>query len=132
MNRLNSWAILKKVRNNSCYSSIHIHCATILTVGIRYVSGGIASAFKHVSINDAGPKRLFHVKGKRNVRVREVGVSVSNMNKGDCFILDNGTDIYVYVGPSSNGGERIKAVTAANNIRDQDHNGRSTVHICGT
>lgn len=96
------------------------------------MSGGIASGFKKVSINDDGPKRLFHVKGKRSVRVNEIELSVSKMNTGDCFILDNGRDIYVYVGPTSNGVEKMKAVTAANDIRDQDHNGRSAVHICGT
>lgn len=72
---------------------------------------------------------MFQVKGKRNVRVREVGLSVSNMNKGDCFILESGRDIYVYVGPSSKRVEKLKAISAANQIRDQDHNGRASVHI---
>jgi len=39
--------------------------------GIRYVPGGVKSGFKHYNPEDA-PPRLFHVKGKRNVRVREV------------------------------------------------------------
>lgn len=99
--------------------------------GIRYVSGGVSSGFHHVTTNDGGQKRLFQVKGKRNVRVREVGLSVSNMNKGDCFILEDGRDIYVYVGPSSKRVEKLKAISAANQIRDQDHNGRATVHILG-
>lgn len=93
------------------------------------MSGGVSSGFTHVTTNDGGKKRLFQVKGKRNVRVREVGLSVSNMNKGDCFILDDGRDIYVYVGPSSKRVEKLKAISAANQIRDQDHNGRATVHI---
>lgn len=97
--------------------------------GIRYVAGGVATGFHHVTTNDGGQKRLFQVKGKRNVRVREVGLSVSNMNKGDCFILENDRDIYVYVGPSSKRVEKLKAISAANQIRDQDHNGRAHVHI---
>ncbi|XP_031633073.1 gelsolin [Contarinia nasturtii] len=96
---------------------------------IRYVAGGVASGFHHVTTNDDSQKRLFQVKGKRNVRVREVGLSVSNMNKGDCFILESGRDIYVYQGPSSKRVEQLKAVSAANQIRDQDHNGRASVHI---
>lgn len=99
--------------------------------GIRYVAGGVSSGFHHVTTNDGGQKRLFQVKGKRNVRVREVGLSVSNMNKGDCFILENDRDIYVYVGPSSKRVEKLKAISAANQIRDQDHNGRAHVHILG-
>ena len=98
---------------------------------IRYVAGGVSSGFHHVTTNDGGQKRLFQVKGKRNVRVREVGLSVSNMNKGDCFILENDRDIYVYVGPSSKRVEKLKAISAANQIRDQDHNGRASVHIIG-
>lgn len=58
--------------------------------GVRYEEGGIASGFQHVNVNDAGAKRLFQVKGKKNVRVRQVNLSVSSMNKGDCFILDAG------------------------------------------
>lgn len=95
------------------------------------MSGGVASGFNRVTINDGGQKRLFHVKGKRNVRVREIGVSISNMNKGDCFILENNRDIYVYVGPSAKRVEKLKAISAANQIRDQDHNGRAQIHILG-
>lgn len=98
---------------------------------VRYVTGGHASGFNHVTVNDGGQKRLFQVKGKRNVRVREVGLSVSNMNKGDCFILEDGQNIYVYVGPSAKRVEKLKAISAANQIRDQDHNGRASVHILG-
>lgn len=101
------------------------------SIGVRYVSGGVSSGFNHVNINDGGQKRLFHVKGKRNVRVREVGISISNMNKGDCFILEDDRNIYVYVGPNSKRVEKLKAISAANQIRDQDHNGRAQIHILG-
>lgn len=53
------------------------------------------------------------------------------MNKGDCFILDAGREIHVYVGPKAKRVEKLKAISAANQIRDQDHNGRSRVHILG-
>lgn len=53
------------------------------------------------------------------------------MNKGDCFILDTGSEIYVYVGPNSKGSEKVKATAAANMIRDQDHAGRGHVTIVG-
>ncbi|KAL4703493.1 hypothetical protein ACJJTC_011295, partial [Scirpophaga incertulas] len=39
---------------------------------IRYVDGGHASGFSHVTINAGAEKRLFHIKGKRNVRVKQV------------------------------------------------------------
>ncbi|KAL5274428.1 Gel family protein [Megaselia abdita] len=97
--------------------------------GIRYEQGGVGTGFKHVETNAQGEKRLFQVKGKRNVRVRQVNLSVSSMNKGDCFILDAGNTIYVYVGSQSKRIEKLKAISAANQIRDQDHNGRARVEV---
>lgn len=61
--------------------------------GVRYEAGGVASGFKKVETNAAGEKRLFQVKGKKNIRVRQVNLSVSSMNKGDCFILDSGNEM---------------------------------------
>ncbi|XP_055848668.1 gelsolin isoform X2 [Episyrphus balteatus] len=97
--------------------------------GVRYEQGGVGSGFKHVQTNAEGEKRLFQVKGKRNVRVRQVNLSVSSMNKGDCFILDAGSEIYVYVGIQAKRVEKLKAISAANQIRDQDHNGRAKVNV---
>jgi len=96
--------------------------------GVRYVPGGVESGFKTYDPLSA-PNRLFHVKGKRNVRVREVELNVRSMNKGDCFILDTPTKIYVYVGRYSKRVERLKAIQAANQIRDQDHGGRVKVIV---
>ncbi|XP_022914908.1 gelsolin, cytoplasmic [Onthophagus taurus] len=96
--------------------------------GIRYAPGGVASGFNQVN-RDEFETRLFHVKGKRNVRVKQVDVTIGSMNKGDCFILDVGKTIYVYVGPSAKGVEKLKAISAANQIRDQDHSGRGKVII---
>lgn len=39
----------------------------------------------------SGPvQRLYQIKGKRNIRAKEVEMSWSSFNKGDCFILDLG------------------------------------------
>lgn len=96
---------------------------------IRYLDGGHASGFNHVTVNAGAQKRLFQIKGKRNVRVRQVEVSVTSLNKGDCFILDVEHDILVYVGEKAKSVERLKAITVANQIRDQDHNGRGNIEI---
>jgi len=101
---------------------------TYFKSGVRYLPGGVSSGFTHVDHN-AFEKRLFQIKGKRNIRVKQVDLTVSSMNKGDCFILDAGNDIYVYVGAKSKRTERLKAISAANLIRDQDHGGRSRVHV---
>lgn len=47
--------------------------SSYFVTGIRYVPGGVKSGFKHYDPETA-PPRLFQVKGKRNVRVREVKV----------------------------------------------------------
>nr|XP_032528079.1 gelsolin, cytoplasmic-like [Danaus plexippus plexippus] len=98
---------------------------------IRYLDGGHASGFNHVTVNAGSEKRLFQIKGKRNVRVRQVEASVASMNKGDCFILDVDHQILVYVGDGSKSVERMKAITVANQIRDQDHSGRGSIEIIG-
>lgn len=97
--------------------------------GIRYLPGGIESGFKQVT--DEHETRLFQVKGIKNIRVKQVDLSVKAMNKGDCFILDAGNVIMVYVGVKSKRMERLKAIQAANQIRDQDHGGRATITIIG-
>ncbi|XP_034243333.1 gelsolin, cytoplasmic isoform X2 [Thrips palmi] len=96
--------------------------------GIRYLPGGVATGFKHFDPNN-WENCLYQVKGKRNVRVKKVEAHISAMNRGDCFILDANHDIYVYVGRGAKRMERIRAISAANMIRDQDHGGRSRVHI---
>ncbi|XP_034839069.1 gelsolin-like isoform X2 [Maniola hyperantus] len=96
---------------------------------VRYMDGGHQSGFNHVETNPGAEKRLFQVKGKKNIRVRQVDPLISSMNKGDCFILDINSDIFVYVGDKSKNVERLKAISMANQIRDQDHNGRGRVEI---
>ncbi|KAK6634145.1 hypothetical protein RUM44_004753 [Polyplax serrata] len=97
---------------------------------IRYLTGGVKSGFTHVTPNQTdGIKRLYQVKGKRDARIAQVEPSAKSMNKGDCFILDTGKTIYVYYGSKSKRTERLKAVSGANQIRDQDHSGRTPVKI---
>ncbi|KAF7272524.1 hypothetical protein GWI33_014685 [Rhynchophorus ferrugineus] len=96
--------------------------------GVRYQPGGVASGFRHVDPSQA-ETRLFQVKGTRNIRVKEVDPSVASMNKGDCFILDIGKKIFVYVGIKAKRVEKLKATAAANQIRDQDHAGKPKVTI---
>ena len=98
--------------------------------GIKYLPGGVASGFTDV---DAEPveKRLFEVKGKRNIKIRQVNIEGANVCKSDCWILDQGKDgkILVYMPPGASKMEQFKATHAANQIRDEDHAGSATVEI---
>lgn len=61
----------------------------------------------------------------------KVEVGVGSMNKGDCFILDCRSEVYVYMGSASRRMERMKAIMAGNAIRDDDHAGKSKVIVIG-
>ncbi|KAJ8011363.1 hypothetical protein DPEC_G00057370 [Dallia pectoralis] len=97
--------------------------------GIKYKQGGMASGFKHIVTNDANVKRLLHIKGRRTIRATEVGLSWSNFNKGDCFIVDLGKDIYQWCGSECNRFERVKASQVSIDIRDNERNGRATIQM---
>ncbi|XP_064474510.1 gelsolin, cytoplasmic-like isoform X1 [Ornithodoros turicata] len=95
--------------------------------GVKYLEGGIESGL--TAVDTSVHKRLLQVKGKRNVRVRQVPLAASSMNRGDCFILDARDTIFIYQGHGSGRIERIKAIQIANGIRDDVHGGRSKIFI---
>ncbi|VDM58451.1 unnamed protein product [Angiostrongylus costaricensis] len=103
--------------------------------GIRYLKGGYESGYRHVEdmYKNWKPK-LFHCKGKRNVRCIQIDLNVESLNLGDVFILDMGKDIYVWMPPDSGRLERIKARTSngmsiAKDIALSERQGRCNVHI---
>lgn len=96
---------------------------------LTYLEGGNPSGFNHVVTNAGAQKRMFQVKGKRDVRVRQVDPQIASMNKGDCFVLSLDNDIYVFVGEKAKNVEKLKAISFANQVRDQDHHGRGKVDI---
>ncbi|KAF6730771.1 Gelsolin [Oryzias melastigma] len=97
--------------------------------GIKYQKGGVASGFQHVVTNDMNVKRLLQVKGRRAIRATEVEMSWSSFNKGDCFIVDLGKDVYVWCGSECNRFERLKASQVGIDIRDNERNGRAKLHM---
>eukprot|EP00090_Calanus_glacialis_P016248 TRINITY_DN2546_c0_g1_i5.p1 TRINITY_DN2546_c0_g1~~TRINITY_DN2546_c0_g1_i5.p1 ORF type:complete len:714 (-),score=245.21 TRINITY_DN2546_c0_g1_i5:95-2236(-) len=98
--------------------------------GVKYLPGGVKSGFTHYDPEDV-EMRLFRVKGKRNVQVKQVPVDISSMNKSDCFILDGGKDhpILVYMPAGARKMEQFRAVQVANEIRDEDHAGNAEVEV---
>lgn len=86
---------------------------------IQIMKGGIESGFNHVKPTEYRP-RLLHVKGRRTIRVIEVGMTTDSLNAGDVFVLDNGLTIYVWNGAQSSPRERMKGgqlATALHNER---------------
>src|ERR1700722_8643138 len=89
----------------------------------RYREGGYESGFRSIADLVHTP-RLLQVKGKRNVRIKQVRLYLlcfvtssiclqvplkrESLNLGDVFILDAGEKIYVWTPPESGRLERIK------------------------
>jgi len=92
--------------------------------GIKYLDGGIESAFNHVEPDKYEP-RLLHLKGKRDVRCMQVEMKASNMNEGDVFILDNGLKLYQWNGKNANKYEKFKALEVINKINAEERGGRA-------
>ncbi|XP_031430413.1 scinderin like a [Clupea harengus] len=97
--------------------------------GIKYKKGGVASGFQHVVTNDMNVKRLLHIKGRRAIRASEVNMAWASFNRGDCFIIDLGKDIYQWCGSECNRFERLKASQVAIDIRDNERNGRAKLEM---
>ncbi|XP_074506882.1 scinderin like b isoform X1 [Sebastes fasciatus] len=97
--------------------------------GLKYQRGGVASGFQHVVTNDMNVKRLLHIKGRRAIRATEVDMSWASFNKGDCFIVDLGKDVYQWCGSECNRFERLKASGVGIDIRDNERNGRAKLHM---
>jgi gelsolin len=88
--------------------------------------------FKTITFHDSavdslyakvGPKdykaRLLHLRGTKNVIMREVPIKIESLNSGDVFILDNGLDIYTMLGVSSGGMERARATELTRKIVEE-------------
>jgi gelsolin len=95
--------------------------------GVQTLEGGVESAFNHVKPEEYKP-RLLHVKGRKNVVVREVPLARASLNSGDVFILDNGLKIYQWNGGKSAVSERTKAAQLARAI-DDERKGLPTVTV---
>ena len=92
--------------------------------GITLLEGGVDTAFRKVDPS-AYQSRLFHVKGKRNVRSQQVEFSAKSLNDGDVFILDQGLTIYQWNGATANRQEKFKALEIATKIKDAERGGKA-------
>lgn len=96
--------------------------------GIQYLEGGIESGFKHVD-RDAYTKRLLHLKGRRNVRVKEVPLSHKSLNNGDVFVLDAGLTLYQFNGAEASKMEKAKGLEVTSNINSNERGAKAKIHI---
>lgn len=96
--------------------------------GIIYKEGGHDSVkWKNVKSNIRTIKRVLHIKGKRNVRAREVPFTWNSFNSGDCFIIEIDNNIYKWKGNEANRMEVFKTNEIATQIRDEETGGRARI-----
>ncbi|XP_069026012.1 capping protein (actin filament), gelsolin-like b isoform X1 [Embiotoca jacksoni] len=94
--------------------------------GVSYKEGGVESGFRRPQ-GGGTVQRLYQIKGKRNIRAKEVELSWSSFNKGDCFILDLGETIVSWIGSQANIFEKQKVREIASLIRDTDRHGKARI-----
>ncbi|XP_056156490.1 capping protein (actin filament), gelsolin-like b [Lampris incognitus] len=99
---------------------------TLFPRGVSYKEGGVESGFRRAQ--DSGTvHRLYQIKGKRNIRAKEVELSWESFNKGDCFILDLGETIISWIGSQANIFEKQKVREIASLIRDTERHGKARI-----
>lgn len=92
--------------------------------GVFYLEGGVESGFKHVE-PETYTTKLMLIKGKRYPRVFQVPVSADSLNEGDCFVLDNGMQIYYWAGQDANEHEKLKACEIAVAIKNNERKNKA-------
>ncbi|KAI0488743.1 hypothetical protein KFK09_028582 [Dendrobium nobile] len=95
-------------------------------------SGGMASGFKHIEVNEHDHKtRMFLCEGKHAIRVKEVPFARSSLNHDGIFILDTKSKIFQFNGSNSSIQERAKALEVVQYVKDAYHEGKCDVATVG-
>eukprot|EP01086_Lenisia_limosa_P009810 TRINITY_DN33475_c0_g1_i1.p1 TRINITY_DN33475_c0_g1~~TRINITY_DN33475_c0_g1_i1.p1 ORF type:complete len:540 (+),score=204.99 TRINITY_DN33475_c0_g1_i1:63-1682(+) len=94
---------------------------------LRIMDGGVDSGFNHVEPTEYRT-RLLQLKGKSEIRLREVELKATSLNHGDCFVLDHGLIIYQFNGRKSSPWERRRAGEVVSAI-DSERGGQPEVIV---
>eukprot|EP01130_Rhizamoeba_saxonica_P018040 TRINITY_DN8927_c0_g1_i1.p1 TRINITY_DN8927_c0_g1~~TRINITY_DN8927_c0_g1_i1.p1 ORF type:complete len:849 (-),score=234.30 TRINITY_DN8927_c0_g1_i1:52-2598(-) len=89
--------------------------------GVRYVEPIELSMQKNLRDGEF-PTKLYHLKGRRNVRVNLVEITFESLNSGDVFILDANEVIYQWNGKTASRMEKAKALDLTVRLRDERMN----------
>eukprot|EP01128_Nolandella_sp_AFSM9_P008757 TRINITY_DN5432_c0_g1_i1.p1 TRINITY_DN5432_c0_g1~~TRINITY_DN5432_c0_g1_i1.p1 ORF type:complete len:861 (-),score=202.42 TRINITY_DN5432_c0_g1_i1:162-2720(-) len=89
--------------------------------GITYVQPLVLKKRQNLR-EDVHVTRLYHLKGRRQIRVAQIDVDAANLNSGDVFILDTLKTIYQWNGKSASRMEKGKALDLTVRLRDERMN----------
>lgn len=93
--------------------------------GRKIMHGGIKSGFNKVKLEEFRPC-LYHIKGNNRILIVEVPIKCASLNNSDGFILDLGTNIYLWVGEKATKVEKYIAGILADEIKGKRK--EATVH----
>ena len=96
--------------------------------GVKYLLGVCGTRTRRLQ-NGEYSKRLYRVKGKRNLRITEMNLTCHSLNSGDSFVLEDEWKIYCWNGKGSSKVERIKAMEVARTIRDELCYGKAEIIV---
>lgn len=85
--------------------------------GLVIEEGGIESGFRHVEVAEYQPHLLQVQRRGGQVRAFEVDCTIDALDTSDCFILDSGSKIYVYHGPTADPFEKAKSTSLAETMK---------------
>ncbi|CAI9718398.1 advillin-like isoform X2 [Octopus vulgaris] len=84
---------------------------------ITYESGGYL--FDLYSIKQHYEEKLWHVKGKRNLKLNQLPMGWCNVNNNDVYILDIKECMFIWIGKRANVYEKIKAAQITQYLNTQ-------------
>ncbi|EAL69180.1 hypothetical protein DDB_G0276453 [Dictyostelium discoideum AX4] len=87
--------------------------------GPRYVAPLKLTSASAAIATAAKQYKLFHLKGRRNIRVKQVDISSKSLNSGDVFVLDCEDFIYQWNGSESSRLEKGKGLDLTIRLRDE-------------
>ena len=87
--------------------------------GLIIKEGGIESGFRHVETGEYQPRLLQIQRRGGQARAFEVDCKIASLDTSDCFVLDSGSKIYVYHGPTSDPFEKSKSTTLAETMKTE-------------
>lgn len=123
--RLSELELIMKDKEVVTYSEIQNHESQQF---LSYFKGGLLRYVEPVKLKkvdfDAIEKeknrpKLYHITGRRNVRVRQVETALKSLNQGDVFILDCNDVIYQFNGSKAARMAKGKALDLTVRMRDE-------------
>jgi gelsolin len=94
---------------------------------LRILKGGADSGFKHVE-KEAFKPRLMRVQGtKKKIEITEVSCLKANLDSGDVFILDKGTEAHQWNGKKANMNEKFAAAQFMQKLKSE--RGKLETHV---